>query len=140
MPIYDPKKVFASYGLIPLGDFAPGTYIEAVPNKDDFRTVGGSDGSVDFIKNIGITYTIKMLIMQTSQTNTFLSASRLADVTGNVGVLPLLLKDNSPNGTTVLFMPRARIIRPPSLNLADTTTPREWTFSGVSGEYVIGGN
>jgi len=140
MATYDPKEILASYGPIILGDYSDGTFVNITQDIEDYRTERGCDGQVDFVKNTGITFTIEISISQTSQVNALLSASRILDVTGNIGALPFLIKDNGPNGSTLIFLPRARIMAPPKLTYGSSTAPRVWTFKGISGEQFTGGN
>jgi hypothetical protein len=135
---YDPKKILAIYGLIPLSDFGEGSFIEVTPDQDDFRTEVGTDGTVDFVRNIGLTYTVKMSIAQTSITNDLLSAARLLDLSTNTGPLPLAIKDLQ--GLTTVFFRYARIVKSPSASYSGSTQPREWIFKCILGEMLVGGN
>ena len=73
---YDPKLVLMSYGPVILGDFADGSFITCEADQDDYKTERGTDGRVDFIRNIGRTFTVTVRIMQTSAFNDALSAAR----------------------------------------------------------------
>lgn len=135
---YDPKLIFMSYGPVPLGDFAEGSFITCEPDQDDYAIKRGTDGRVDFVRNIGRTFTVKCRILQTSLFNDALSAARLLDLTTNTGPLPLIIKDLQ--GWSLQFFPQARIIGNPQLAYGDTTESREWVFKCTNGDMFIGGN
>lgn len=135
---YDPKKVFMSYGPAFLGDFAEGSFITCEPDQDDYATKRGTDGRVDFVRNIGRTFTVRCRILQTSIFNDALSAARLLDLTSNTGPLPLIIKDLQ--GLSLQFFPQARIMTNPALSYGDTTEAREWTFKCTNGDMFVGGN
>ena len=135
---YDPKKVFVSYGPAPLGDFAEGSFITCEPDQDDYTTKRGTDGRVDFVRNIGRTFTVRIRILQTSVFNDALSAARLLDLTSNTGPLPLIIKDLQ--GLSLQFFPQARIMGNPMLAYGDTAEAREWVFKCTNGDMFIGGN
>ena len=135
---YDPKLVLMSYGPVILGDFADGSFITCEADQDDYKTERGTDGRVDFIRNIGRTFTVTVRIMQTSAFNDALSAARMLDLTANTGPLPLIIKDLQ--GLSLQFFPQARIMANPKLGYSATTEAREWVFKCINGDMFIGGN
>lgn len=134
---YDPKAVFMSYGPVPLGDFAEGSFITCEADQDDYRTERGTDGMCDFVRNIGRTFTVTASIIQTSAVNDLLSAMRVSDFTANTGTWPLIIKDLQ--GLSLQFFPQSRIIAPPSISYGDTTSAREWRFKCINGDMFVGG-
>lgn len=135
---YDPKLVLMSYGPVPFADFAEGSFITCEADQDDYRTERGTDGKVDFVRNIGRTFSVTALILQTSPINDLLSALRVSDFTANTGTWPLIIKDLQ--GLSLQFFPQSRIIAPPSMVYAGTTNAREWRFKCINGDMFVGGN
>lgn len=135
---YDPSLVVMSYGPLPLGDFAEGSFITCEPDQDDYSTKRGTDGGVDFVRNIGRTFTVTVRILQTSLFNDGLSALRLSDLTANTGTWPLIIKHLQ--GTTIHFFPQARIIGNPSHAFGASTEAVEWKFKCINGDMFTGGN
>lgn len=136
--IYDPKLIIMSYGPVFLADFVDGTFITCEADQDDYRTERGTDGRVDFVRNIGRTFTVTATIMQGSNVNTALSGLRVSDFTANTGTWPLLIKDLKD--LSLQFFPQSRIIAPPSVSYAASTVGREWRFKCINGDMFVGGN
>ena len=135
---YDPSKVIMTYGPIPLFDFGEGTFITCEADQDDYRAERGADGAVDFIRNIGRTFTVTAQVLQTSKVNDLLSAMRVSDFTANTGTWPLLIK--TLQGVDLQVFPQARIIAPPTVTYGSTTANREWRFKCINGDMFVGGN
>lgn len=136
---YDPKKMNGIFGAIVLGDVAKGTFFKATQDGDDFTSEKGADGEYDRINNNNNLVTVEYTCKQTSPINAALSAWRLADKAGNVGGVPLLLKDNGPGGTTLVALTGAYIKKGPDMTSADSLQPRTWVFEGT-GTIFVGGN
>ena len=136
---FDPKKVQATFGLIPLGDWGKGTFIKVTQDGDDFTYEKGADGSYDRINNNNNLVTVEFTLKQTSPLNDLLSAMRLADKSGNVGGVPLLIKDFGPGGTTLVALTKASIVKAPEIVMADSLQNRTWTIHGI-GTIFVGSN
>jgi len=136
---FDPKKVNGAFGAIVFSDYAKGTFLKATTEGDDFTMEKGADGEYDRVNNNNNLITVELTIKQTSPLNDALSAWRIADKKGNVGGVPLIIKDNGTGGTTLVTIPKAHIKKAPDMTAADSLQPRTWVFEGA-GELFVGSN
>lgn len=135
---FDPKQVKVQFGAITLSGFAKGTAIKVSTDGDDFTLEKGIDGEYERINNNNNLLTIEVTLKQTDPTNDLLSAHRQLDKSTNIGMVPFLIKDMGPGGTT-LVGGLAHIKKAPDLVVADTLQPRTWVFEGP-GKFYLGGN
>jgi hypothetical protein len=124
---YDPKKVIITYGGVPIGGFADGTFIQVDPNAEAFTKKVGADGEVAFSRSNDNTHTVAITLQQSSLSNQHLSTCKNVDKLTGLGMLPLSITDL--NGGTLFFWPQARIVTDPSWGFAKENTDRAWTFS-----------
>lgn len=136
---FDPKSIAASFGAIILGDWAKGTIVKVSTDGDDFTMEKGADGEYDRINNNNNLLTVEITLKQTSPINDALSAFRTADKLGNVGGVPLLIKDMGPGGTSTVAIPKCHIKKAPDMSVADSLQPRTWVLEGA-GTMFIGSN
>lgn len=135
---YDPKMVSVSWGALTFSGYADGTFINATRSGEAFTKRKGAGGDVERTNKNAFDYTIELTLLQTSSTNTALSAALAADQLGNVGVLPFIIKDLL--GQTLLTAPQAWIAQDPAIEEGDETTNRTWTFHTGPAASVVGGN
>lgn len=135
---YDPKMVSIAWGSIIISGYADGTFVNVTRSSEAFTKKRGAGGDVERVNKNAFDHTVEITLLQTSSTNTALSAALAADQLGNVGVLPLTIKDL--NGQTLFTAPQAWISQDPALEDGDDTTNRTWTFETGPSVSVIGGN
>jgi hypothetical protein len=123
---YDPKKVIITFGGVPIGGFADGTFIQVDASGDFFSKKVGADGEVTRSMSNDNTHTVVITLQQSSLSNVYLSTCKNADKLTGLGMLPLSITDI--NGTTLMFWPQAWISTDPSWGYAKENTDRAWTF------------
>lgn len=134
---YDPKQVVVTWGAVIVTGFAEGTFVTIARNGDLFEKSKGADGTVDRINKNANDFSVTITIKQTSITNDLFSAQMLLDVQGNVGVLPLTVKDLA--GTTLFFARQAWIAKDPDVTYGDSLENREWRLDTGNAAEFIGG-
>jgi len=123
---YDPRKVIVTFGGMPIGGFAGGTFINVTASADRFTKVVGADGEIARSKSADNTHEVTITLMQSSMSNRYLSTVEQLDKLASQGILPLTITDL--NGGTLKFWPQAWITKDPDLGFAAELTDREWTF------------
>lgn len=135
---YDPKMVVVAFGPLTLSGYADGTFINATRSGEAFTKRKGSGGDVERTNKNAYDYTVELTLLQTSSSNTALSAMLAADQLGNVGVFPLTIKDLL--GQTLLTATNAWISQDPAIEDGDETTNRTWTLQTGPAAAIVGGN
>lgn len=135
---YDPKLVVVAFGPYQLTGYAEGTFIKLARNGNAFEKQKGADGSIDRVNKNAYDFTATLTLKQTSPSNEVLSGLLLADQIGNVGVLPLTVKDTG--GTTLFAATQAWIAKDPDAEFGDSLSSREWTFETGPAANLVGGN
>jgi hypothetical protein len=123
---YDPKKVIITFGGVPLGGFADGTFVQVDPSGDFFTKKIGADGEVTRSMSNDNTHTVAITLQQSSLSNQYLSTCKTADKLTGLGTLPLSITDL--NGASLFFWPQAWINADPGWGFAKENTDRAWTF------------
>lgn len=134
---YDPKLVTITFGGIIFFDFPDGDFVE-FSSDDAFESIRGADGSEERVNKNVFSGDLTLTLKQTSRTNDDLTQVLNADKLLNNGIRPLQIKDL--RGTTLLFSPRAWIMKTPDFSLGDSLNTRGWTFRLTNLEPVLGGN
>lgn len=135
---YDPALVRVIFAGSPISGYADGTFITASRRNPTFSMVSGADGETARAKSNDKTGTIVITLLQTSQSNDFLSAKALLDeLTGN-GVGPILIQDLL--GTTLVQGETAFIEKYADITLAKETEAREWTLLVDRMNMTVGGS
>jgi hypothetical protein len=123
---YDPKRVIVTYGGVPIGGYADGTFVNITPGADNFSPVVGADGEVARAMSNNNTHTVEITLLQSSLSNEYLSLCKNADKLTGLGMLPLQILD--ANGGTLFFWPQAWISKDPNYEFGNDITDRNWTF------------
>jgi hypothetical protein len=124
---YDPKKVIAIFGGVPLGGYADGTFLEVAPNDaDGFKKVVGADGEVARAQSSDNTHQITFTLLQSSASNAYLSGIRNTDKLTGHALLPLAITDG--NGGLIGFWPQAWIHGDPTWGFGKELTERQWVL------------
>jgi arabinogalactan endo-1,4-beta-galactosidase len=123
---YDPKRVIITFGGVPIGGFADGTFIQVDPNSESFTKKVGADGEVTRSMSNDNTHTVVITLQQSSLSNQYLSTCKNADRLTGLGMLPLNITDL--NGASLFFWPQAWISTDPGWGYAKENTDRAWTF------------
>lgn len=126
MKNYDFKKVNLQLGLYTLDEFDKGG-IEFKLTKDLYSVNEGAGGEVSRSKLNGIHGELIVRLKVSSASNTDMNALYLLDQTGNGGVVPMMLKDNSSDGT-LISCPSAFLRTPPVVKYSTEEDMLEYIF------------
>jgi hypothetical protein len=126
-------------GLVPFGGYADGTFVEIAPNDaDGFKKKVGADGEVSRSKSSDNTHQITVTLLQSSDTNAYLSGIRNADKLTGRSILPLAINDLS--GGSMGFWPQAWIKGDPTWSYGKEDTERQWIIdTGQQAEGMYAG-
>lgn len=141
LKIYDADQILVNFAGVPVDSgYADGEFLRIEQAEDDFTLVMGTDGSGTRSKSNNRSATITLILMQSSQTNTALSALNNLDLktSGGAGVGPLLIKDKS--GTSLYSAAKCWISKAPNVSFDRTATSREWTLMTDNLIRLDGGN
>lgn len=90
---YDPKKVTVALGSHIVTGFADDSFIEIAPAGDGITKKVGCDGEIERAVTPDDTYSVKITLLQTSSSNSFLQERYLYDRKTCDGMFPILIKD-----------------------------------------------
>lgn len=103
-----------------------------------FKEVRGTDCSYDRIHTGNIGFDVTFTLSQQSPSNAFLSGILHADMYGNIGGLPLVIRDLSGYSTYIDTI--AYIVGDPSSDFSRSSSTREWRLRGVNSVNFVGFN
>jgi hypothetical protein len=128
---YNPKKVTVSLGNHIANGFADDSFITIDANGDGVTKKVGCDGEIIRSVSPDDTYVVKLTLLQSSETNSWLQNRFDADVSNGSGMFPILVKDLS--GSTVFYAPQAWPTKPTSRQFGKESNNREWEIQTGSG-------
>jgi len=134
---YNPKKVAVIVGGFQMSGFADGEFVTVAMDEAQWELKVGTDGEGTRSKsnNFG---TIKIMLMQSSDSNAILQSFWTADRLNDAGVVPVLIKDNS--GKTLHAAAQAWIEKQPESKFGKTSESREWVLRSDNLVPFEGGN
>jgi len=141
--LYDPDQILITVAGIPITGFADGEFCTIERDSDAFQDVVGTDGEVTRSKSNDGRATITIRLMQSSPTNTLLSALHNSDknAPGGVGVGPFYMQDLSNLvGGTLLVAEKCWIAKAPDSSWDRTPTEREWKIRVAKLDGLDGGS
>lgn len=120
--------------------YADGQFLKISPNADGFITVVGTDGTVVRSKSNNRLLDIELSLLQSSVSNTALSALYMLDTNqpNGAGIGSFVLEDLS--GTTLVLCTRSWIQKPADVTLNRSAEPRVWHIQGLYSVLLIGNN
>ena len=138
---YLPDEVVVTFLGVPLSGFADGDFITVSPNSEGWTKQIGADGEVARSRTNDFTHNVEVTLMQTSESNLYMSGIAEADRISGTGKGPLSVTDLS--GNSLHFWAEAWI----EINSDDTfgkeTGDRTWkltTGQSSLGSNIVGGN
>jgi hypothetical protein len=134
---YDAAKVNVSFSGIPLGGFAPDTFLTVERNEDAFTLVVGASGEAARSQSRNRSGRVTLTVMATSQTNDVLSALHNADELQGTGVGALFIKEL--NGTTLVSAESAWVVKMAPLERGAEVGTVEWVIECESLDTFVGG-
>jgi hypothetical protein len=137
---YDPTEVDVLFGLAQLSGFAENTMVKVAFENKRFELVQGVDGQTSRSKNKKRSALVTVSLMQTSASNSYLSAAMALDdlAPAGAGVVPFLIRDK--NGTSLFASDEAWIEKEPDIEYAEKPGPREWQIRVVGYTNFVGGS
>lgn len=139
--VYDFDQVSCVMAGLPIeGGYAEDSGIEIEPMSPDFNTVVGADGDVTRSKTNDRRATVRITLMQTSESNALLSTLNNIDknAPNGAGVGPMLIKDNQ--GTSLYAGEKSWIAKPPTVAFTKKGEARVWEFEVAHLNRFDGGN
>lgn len=138
MKTYDPKLVVVIVGGVQITGFADGTFVTVRRNSDAWSLQMGVDGEGTRSKSNDKSGQIEIQLMQSSQSNVYLSNLALADELNNAGLVPAMVKDNG--GSSLAVAEQAYIKKTPDGENAREAGPRTWVIETDNLQHFVGGN
>ena len=124
---YDPKKVTMSFGSHIVTGFADDSFITIEPHGDGITMQYGCDGEIARSATPDDTYSVKLTLLQTSESNSFLQEAYNRDRHTCDGMLPLLIKDL--RGGVVFSAEYAWVLNSTSRTFGKEANNTEWEFN-----------
>lgn len=138
MKTYDPKQILIIFGGVQITGFADGTFVTVRRNADMWSLQMGTDGEGTRSKSNDKSGQIEFTLMQSSQSNVFLSNMALADELGNAGIAPAMVKDNL--GSSLHAAEQAYVKKIADAEYAKEAGPRTWIIETDNLQSFVGGN
>lgn len=134
---YNPKDISLVVGAKAIGGFADGVFVTFEYDEDAFTKTTGADGEVARSKSNNNSGKFTITLMQSSDSNDFLSALAILDRQSGTGVVPVTLRD--ARGTTVIFAESAWVMKIPAASHGKELENREWVLDCGQVEMFLGG-
>ena len=134
----DPKKVIITFGDQSISGFADGTFLEIEKDEDGIVAIAGADGEVARAINRSPLTTVTITLLQTSNSNQFLTLQHEIDTATGQGKLPLMVRDLM--GREVLVSRQAWVKKLATISRSKEVESREWVLQCEVDKIVVGGN
>lgn len=121
---YNPKEVTCALGTHIAAGYADDSFITIDPNGDGVTKKVGCDGEIVRSISPDDTYIVKLVVFQTSATNSFLESCLKQDRSTGNGMFPILIKDLK--GGLVFSADAAWPVRSASRGFGKEAGNREW--------------
>lgn len=121
---YNSKEVLIALGSHSVTGYADDSFVTIEPNGDGIMKKVGCDGEVARAISPDGTYKVKVALLQTSPTNSFLQNKYDLDRQTGDGTFPVLIKDLK--GGLIFSADAAWVVKPPSRAYGKDTNNREW--------------
>lgn len=128
---YNPKQVTVSFGNHLVTGYADDSFITIDPNGDGVSKKVGCDGEIVRSVSPDDTYLVKLSVLQSSATNSFLQKKYQNDIANGNGMFPVLIKDLK--GGLVFKTAFAWVTKPASRGFGKEANNREWEIATGSG-------
>lgn len=135
---YNPKKVAVIIGGFTMSGFADGEFVSVAMDNDQWDLKVGTDGEGTRSKSNDFSGTIKVTLMQSSDSNAILQAFWNSDRLSDSGVFPVLIKDNS--GKSLYAADQCWVQKQTEGKFGKTVESREWMIRTDNLIPLEGGN
>lgn len=129
---YNPKEVTIALGNHIVTGYADDSFVTIDPNGDGVTKKVGCDGEIARSISPDDTYIVKLSVLQTSDTNSYLQQKLALDRKTGDGMFPILIKDLK--GGMVFSSEAAWPSKPASRGYGKEAGNREWELHTGSGE------
>lgn len=128
---YNPREVTVAFGSHIVSGFADDSFINIDPNGDGVTKKVGCDGEIVRSVSPDDTYIVKVSLLQTSSTNSWLQQRLAKDRKSGDGMFPIIVKDLK--GGMVFSCDAAWPKGPASRGYGKEAGNREWELHTGSG-------
>lgn len=128
---YNCKEVTIALGSHLVTGYADDSFITIDPNGDGVTKKVGCDGEIVRSISLDDTYIVKLSVLQTSATNSFLQERYAQDRQTGEGMFPILIKDLK--GGMLFSSDAAWPAKPASRGYGKESNNREWELHTGSG-------
>ena len=128
---YNPREVTVALGSHIVSGFADDSFVSIDPNGDGVTKKVGCDGEIVRSISPDDTYIVKLSLLQTSDTNSFLQERLAKDRKDGSGMFPIIVKDLK--GGLVFSCDAAWPKGPASRGYGKEAGNREWELHTGSG-------
>lgn len=128
---YNPKEVTMAFGSHIVSGYADDSFITIDPAGDGVTKKVGCDGEIVRSISPDDTFIIKVSVLQTSDTNSFLQQRFAQDIKTGEAMFPVLIKDLKSG--MVFSADAAWPIKPASRGYGKESNNREWELHTGSG-------
>lgn len=128
---YNPKEVTVAFGNHIVSGFADDSFVTIDPNGDGVTKKVGCDGEIVRSISPDDTYIVKVSLLQTSATNSYLQGRLAKDRKDGSGMFPVIVKDLK--GGLVFSCDAAWPKGPASRGYGKEAGNREWELHTGSG-------
>lgn len=136
---YLSDEVIVTFFGVPITGRPDAEFITIAPMRERWTDQDGSDGEVMRSRSNNKRHDVSLILMQSSDSNLYLSGLAELDNKSAEGKGPLLVTDLS--GTTLYFWPEAWIQQEADGNFGREGTDRTWPLrTGQAASSVVGGN
>jgi hypothetical protein len=141
--VLDPKKYVLSIAGFFISGYAPGTVIEISKEEDDFKDECGADGEVCVLQNADERGTVRVTLLQSSNSNEALSGLAIVNKGGTRAGLTLgkgSLQCKDLQGRMVCSSETAWVKKQADVTLGDEIQTRVWEIRCDKLSMFVGGN
>lgn len=124
MQTYNPKEIIITLDTHIVSGLADDSFVSIDPNGDGVTKKVGCDGEIVRSISPDDTFIVKLSVLQTSPTNSFLQQRLAQDRKSGDGAFPILIKDMK--GTLLFSAKEAWPSKPASRGYGKEAGNREW--------------
>lgn len=121
---YSPKQVTVALGNHIVSGYAEDSFVSIEPSGDGITKKVGCDGEIVRSISPDDTFTVKLTVLQTSDTNSYLQNCLARDMKNGEGMFPILIKDLK--GGLVFSAEAAWATKSASRGFGKEASNREW--------------
>lgn len=121
---YNSKDIIIALGTHAVSGTADDSFITIEPKGEGIKSKSGCDGEVARAVDPNRQYSVKISLLQMSDTNKYLAGMVKKDAENGGGTFPVLIKDIK--GGMVFTADTAWVVKSPSRGYGKDTTNREW--------------